>query len=173
VALRAVGILGILLDALNCRKEVYVENAAYQVGQVLALADRIHKDYCVVVRKGSVPNSLIGTGLMRRALDNPAGALADLAERMIEYLRWAKTAEPPKPPDNSMPEQEQKRRKWMRRAYFEARDALKLYEPLASKLGNADLPVECTDVMKAQLLLGFLASPPLATDDQDGKEGAK
>lgn len=172
-ALRAVAVLGILLDALDCRKEVYMENAPYQVGQVLALADTIHKDYCVVVRKGSLPNSLIGTGLMRRALDSPAAALAELAERMIEYLRWAKTTAPPKPPDRNMPEQEQKRQKQMRRAYFETCDALKLYQPLAAALGNAVLPIECTDVMKAQLLLGFLASPPESGDEEDRKDGEK
>jgi hypothetical protein len=164
VALRAVGTLGILLDALNCRKEVYMENAPYQVGQVLALADTIHKDYCVVVRKGGVPNSLIGTGLMRRALDNPAGALADLGERMIEYLRWAKTAEVPRDAGENDPR---------RIAVLEARKRLRQYQPLAAKLGIAVLPTECTDIMKAQLLLGFLASPPMAADDQDGKEGEK
>lgn len=170
-ALCGVAVLGILQDALKFRKEVYMQNAPFQVGQVLAMADTIHKDYCVVVRKGRLPNSLIGTALMRRALDNPAAALADLAERMLEYLRWAKTAEVPKPPDGSVPEQEQKRRKCMRRACFEARDVLKLYEPLAFILGNAALPIECTDVMKAQLLLGFLASPPESGENQDGHDG--
>lgn len=167
VALRAVGVLGILLDALNCRKEVYMENAPYQVGQVLTLADTIHKDYCVVVRKGSMPNSLIGTGLMRRALDNPAAALADLGERMIEYLRWAKTAEVPRDAVENDPR---------RIAVLEARKRLRQYQPLAAKLGNAALPIECTDVMKAQLLLGFLASPPEGGENQynqDGKEGEK
>lgn len=164
VALRAVGVLGILLDALNCRREVYVENTPYQVGQVLALADTIHKDYCVVVRKGSMPNSLIGTGLMRRALDSPAAALADLGERMIEYLRWAKTAEVPRDVAENDPR---------RIAVLEARKRLRQYQPLAAKLGVAVLPTECTDIMKAQLLLGFLASPPMGADDQDGKDGEK
>jgi hypothetical protein len=164
VALRAVGMLGILLDALKCGKEVYVENASYQVGQVLALADTIHKDYCVVVRKGSMPNSLIGTSLMRRALDNPAGALADLGERMIEYLRWAKTAEVPRDAGENDPR---------RIAVLEARKRLRQYQPLAAKLGIAVLPTECTDIMKAQLLLGFLASPPVDADDEVGKEDGK
>lgn len=164
VALRAVAVCGILLDVLNCRKEVYVENAPYQVGQVLALADTIHKDYCVVVRKGSMPNSLIGTSLMRRALDNPAGALADLGERMIEYLRWAKTAEVPRGAGENDPR---------RKAVLEARERLRQYQPLAAKLGIAVLPIECSDVMKAQLLLGFLASPPNAGDDEERQEDKK
>jgi hypothetical protein len=166
-ALRGVAVLGILLDALNCRKEVYMENAPYQVGQVMALADTIHKDYCVVVRKGSLPNSLIGTGLMRRALDNPAAALAELAERMLEYLRWAKTVEVPQGAAESDPR---------RIAVLEAKKRLRQCQPLAAKLGNAALPIECTDVMKAQLLLGFLASPPEGGENQNGhdeKDGDK
>jgi hypothetical protein len=161
-ALRGVAVLGILLDALNCRKEVYMENAPYQVGQVMALADTIHKDYCVVVRKGSLPNSLIGTGLMRRSLDNPAAGLAELAERMLEYLRWAKTVEVPRGAAESDPR---------RKAVKEAKETLRKYQPLAAKLGNAALPIECTDVMKAQLLLGFLASPPEGGENQDGHDG--
>jgi len=166
-ALRAVSVLGILLDALACRKEVYMESAPYQVGQVLALADTLHKDYCIVVRKGSLPNSLIGTALMRRALDSPAGALADLAERMIEYVRWAKTAE------ISSKWEENDRKKI---AVWEARKKLRQYQVLAARLGTAELPTDCSDVMKAQLLLGFLASPPFDAEDEDnhdGKEGRK
>jgi hypothetical protein len=163
-ALRSAAVLGILLDALKCRKEVYMENAPFQVGQILALADTIHKDYCVVVRKGSMPNSLIGTGLMRRALDNPAGALADLGERMIEYLRWAKTAEVPQDAGENNPQ---------RIAVLEARKRLRQYQPLAARLGIVPLPTECTDTMRAQLLLGFLASPPVHAAEEDGKEGEK
>lgn len=101
---------------------------------------------------------------MRRALDNPAAALADLGERMIEYLRWAKTAEVPGDAAENDPR---------RIAVLEARKRLRQYQPLAAKLGIAVLPTECTDIMKAQLLLGFLASPPMGADDQDGKDGEK
>ncbi len=133
-----------------------MEDAPFQVGQVLALADTLHKDYCVVVRKGQLPNSLIGTSLMRRALDSPAGALADLSERIIEYLRWAKTAQVA----DSWPQDDQKRI-----AVNEARKKLRQYEPLADKLGKLELPGETNDMMKAQLLLGFLASQP--AEDQN------
>lgn len=149
-ALRAVAVLGILLDALGSRKEDYMKEAPYQVGQVLALADTLHKDYCTVVRKGELPNSLIGTSLMHRALDSPSGALGDLGERMLEYIRWAKVAQPSDdwPPDDQR-----------RIAVNQARKTLRQYQPLAEALGTCDLPNECNDVMKAQLLLGFLANP--------------
>ncbi len=163
VALRAVAVSAILLDALGHRKEQYMKNAPYQVGQVLALADTLHKDYCTVVRKGQLPNSLIGTSLMRRALDNPAAAVADLGERMMEYVRWAKTAQTPQGEE----------REQQRIAVNEARKKLRQYQPLAATLGAADLPIEVDDVAKAQLLLGFLASPPDEKHGQNGKDSTQ
>jgi hypothetical protein len=157
-ALRTVAVLGILLDALGSEKENYMKDAPYLVGQVLALADTLHKDYCIVVRKGQLPNSLIGTSLMRRALDSPAGALADLGERMIEYVRWAKTAQVPQ----DLAKEDQRRI-----AVNEARKKLRQYQPLAAELATLDLPTECNDLMKAQLLLGFLASPPAQEQDDE------
>jgi len=140
IALRSVAFLGILLDALGARKDVYMKESAFLVGQALALADTLHKDYCTVVRKGAMPNQLIGTGLMRRALDNPAGALADLAERILEYLRWAKTAEE----RMDWPEGDPKRI-----AVREARKKLRQYQYIAENLATRDLPTQCDDVMKA------------------------
>ncbi len=160
-ALRAVAILGILLDAFESRKEEYMKEAPYQVGQVLSLADTLHKDYCIVVRKGQLPNSLIGTSLMRRALDNPAAALADLSERIIEYIRWAKTAQI----SQDWPENDQRRI-----AINEARKRLRQYQLIADRLGACDLPIECDDVMKAKVLLGFLALPPSEEQTYEGKE---
>jgi hypothetical protein len=150
-ALRAVAVLGILLDALESRKEDYMKDAPYQVGQVMALADTLHKDYCTVVRNGQLPNSLIGTSLMRRALDSPEGALADLSERMMEYIRWAKVVQI----STDWPQDDPRRI-----AVNEARKKLRQCQSLAEALGTCDLPKECNDVMKAHLLLGFLANPP-------------
>jgi hypothetical protein len=157
VALRTVAVLGVLLDALNSRKEDYMKETPYQIGQILALADTLHKDYCTFVRRGQMPNSLIGTSLVRRALDNPAGALADLGERMIEYVRWAKIVQI----SNDWPQDDQKRI-----AVNEARKKLRQYGSLAAALDSGNLPTECNDVMKAQLLLGFLANPPEENQDK-------
>ena len=160
-SLRAVAMFGIILDALGSRKENYMKDAPYKIGQILALADTLHKDYCVVVRRGQLPNSLIGTSLMRRALDNPVGALADLSERITEYVRWAKVA--------------RMSREWEKNdqrkiAVNEARKKLRQFQPLATELGSCDLPVECNDVMKAHLLLGFMASSPVEEQNDEGKE---
>ncbi len=159
-ALRAVATAAILLEVLGEHKEQYVNNAPYQVGQVLSMADTLHRDYCTVVRRGQLPNSLIGTALMRRALDNPAAAVGDLGERMMEYVRWAKTAHPPQGDER---EQE-------RIAVHQARKVMRRYQPLASSLGTIKLPTESDDVEKAQLLLGFLASPPVEDQEQDGRD---
>jgi hypothetical protein len=150
-SLHVTAMFGILLDALNIKKEVYMKDAPFLVGQVLSLADTLHKNYCIVVRKGQMPNILIGTSLMRRALDNPAGAMADLSERIMEYLRWAKVAQV----SDDWPQDNQKRI-----AVNEARKKLRQYQPLAKELSDCELPLECNDVMKAQVLLGFLATPP-------------
>jgi len=161
-ALRAASILGILLDALGQGKDTYMEKPAFQIGQVLALADTLHKDYCAVVRKGKMPNTLIGTALMRPAMDNPVGALADLAERILEYVRWAKTA--PEPREDEKDDSK-------RIAVREARKTLRRYQPLATALGEQSVPDECSETMKAELLLGFLASPQDTQDNRkDGQE---
>lgn len=129
-----------------------MKDVAFQIGQVLSLADTLHKDYCIVVRQGQMPSTLIGTSLMRRATDNPTGALADLSERIMEYVRWAKIAQI----SSDWPADDQRII-----AINEARKRLRQYQALADSLGNAALPKEANDLMKAQLLLGFLATPPV------------
>lgn len=150
--LRAISMIGIILNTFGYRKEVYMKDVAFQIGQALSLADTLHKDYCIVVRQGQMPNTLIGTSLMRRAMDNPTGALADLGERMMEYVRWAKIAQI----SNDWPADDQRKI-----AISEARKRLRQYQALADSLGGAALPKEANDLMKAQLLLGFLATPPV------------
>lgn len=89
VALRAVALLGILLDALGRSKEVYMDETAFQLGRLLSLADTLHREYCVHVRKGSIPPQLIGNALMPAAADNPEDAIDRLRERMNIYQAWA------------------------------------------------------------------------------------
>ena len=51
--------LGILLFELGRKKEEYMKDAAFGVGQLLSLADTLHKDYCIAVRGGSLPPSVM------------------------------------------------------------------------------------------------------------------
>lgn len=144
-ALRAVSTLGIALYALQSKKEDYMHESAFQVGQLLSLADRLHRCYCMVVRSGAMPPSLIGNAVFDAALDNPERALALLADRIRVYLAWASTAEPAG--------DEQKRI-----ATLEAKKILRLYRPLAAALHEQGVPDRCGDIQKAHLLLGYLAA---------------
>jgi len=88
-ALRAVAVLGILLDALGRERNTYMNDTAFQLGRLLALADTLHREYCVHVRNGSIPPQLIGNALMSAAADNPEDAIDRLRERMTIYQAWA------------------------------------------------------------------------------------
>ena len=89
IALRAVSTLGILLDAIGRRKEMYMSGTAFLVGRLLSLADTLHREYCKHVRGGDIPPQLIGNGLMPAAADNPKDAVDRLRERMMTYKAWA------------------------------------------------------------------------------------
>lgn len=80
---------------------------------------------------------------------------------MMEYVRWAKVAQVPQ----EWPTDDQRRI-----AVNEARKKMRQYQPLAERLGGADLPTQSNDIIKAQLLLGFLASPPADEQATDGEE---
>lgn len=97
-ALRAVALLGILLDALGRDKETYMKDTAFNLGRLLSLADTLHREYCVRVRKGQgdksgIPPQLIGNALMSAAADNPEDAIDRLRERMGIYQAWANKGE--------------------------------------------------------------------------------
>lgn len=153
-ALRAVSTLGIALYVLQSKKEDYMHEAAFQVGQLLSLADRLHRCYCTVVRGGAMPPNLIGNSVFDAALDNPERALALLAERVRVYLAWASTAEPAG--------DEQKRI-----ATLEAKKILRLYRPLAAALHEQGVPDSCGDILKAHMLLGYLAGQESETRTEE------
>jgi hypothetical protein len=162
-ALRGVAVAGILLHAQNRLKEDYMSSAAFDIGQFLRLADILHKDYCIVVRKGSLPPSLIGNAMMPTAAENPRRAVADLYDRMRVYAGWAQTA---RDPTDALGNDERLI------AVRQARKTLRRYEPLAARLASATLPERCDNAMKAEMLLGYLAKiqDTLPTDkEQDGE----
>ena len=138
-----------------------MKEAAFQIGQMLALADTLHKDYCIAMRNNSLPSSLIGNAAMPRALDNPCQALADLADRMRLYTGWAKVAQEPL---SEGADTEKKRI-----AVREARKILRRYQSLTARLHELGLPENCDDLMRAHLLLGYLASPK-ALDIEESEE---
>jgi hypothetical protein len=139
--------IGIVLHALNSRKEVYMTGSAFAIGRMLALADDIHRCYCEVVRDGSIPPSLLGNSLLSMAMENPTRALAVLGDRLRIYIGWVKTTKE----QNGASEERQI-------AIRMARNRRLQYEDFVEKVHEQGLPTKMDDVAKAHLLLGYLAS---------------
>jgi hypothetical protein len=153
---QTLSLIGSLLYAMNSNVKNYVEESAYQVGRLLAMMDELHKCYCMAVRDGDVPNSLIGNGLLGRAADSPAQALAELSERSRIYMGWAKSVD--------VTDFGEKARK-KNIAIYSARKVLRLAAPLCEQLhATGSLNAEMSTVQKAHLFLGYLA-PILGQED--------
>lgn len=140
-ALRAVALLGILLDALGREKGGYMNDTAFQLGRLLSLADTLHREYCVHVRKDSIPPQLIGNALMPAAADNPEDAIDRLRERMNIYQAWATKV--------SGEEEKYRVAKWAVGQMGDICHAIK-----------RPLPIKTDQTFRAELFLGYLARPP-------------
>ncbi len=130
-------VLGLLLMKTGRDKERYMHDSFYLIGQAMNLADTLHAEYCKHVRGGDVPPVLLGNSLMRSALANPQGAFDQLAERLLVYQAWARSAQT----DNS------RLAKWV----------LGRYGEVARNLHQAGIPQTVTPAGKAEMLLGYLA----------------
>jgi hypothetical protein len=144
-ALRAAALLGILLDALARKKEVYMNDTAFQLGRLLALADTLPREYCVHVRKGSIPPQLIGNALMPAAADNPEDAIDRLRERINIYQAWAMKSSG----------DEYRLAKWAVGQMGDICHAIK--RPLPTKTDQA---------FRAELFLGYMARTPKENDQR-------
>lgn len=116
-----------------------MRSSPFLIGQLLGLADTLHREYCNHVRKGQIPSQLIGNAAMAAALNNPTAALARLSERIIPYQAWA----------NSVSGDGVGLAKW----------TLQQFSRVAKELGEQTIPERCSDAEKAQVLLGYLARP--------------
>ena len=129
---RGIPTLGILLLKLKHTKGHYMSNTPYQIGQLLALVDDLHYEYCQRERDGAIASQLLGNAMMRIAYDNPQRALQTLFLRLMPYLNRAKTW---------------KEKPW---AYWPIRE-------LGDELRQASFPTPPSEADRAQLLLGYLA----------------
>ncbi len=143
-----VALIAILLDLLEIRKEHYMQDAAYNVGQLLKLADLLHREYCIQVRNGGVPSQLMGNELLSITAENPIEGINRLRERMKIYQAWA----------NTTYGENTKLAKWI----------LKQLAEVSAKIAKAGLTDHFTPVEQAQVLLGYLAALP-----GEGKQQAK
>jgi len=144
-ALRAVALLGILLDALGRKKEVYMNDTAFQLGRLLALADTLHREYCLHMRKGSIPSQLIGNALMPAAADNPEDAIDRLRERINIYLAWALKSSGEK--------------------YGLAKWAMGQMGDICYTI-KRPLPTKTDQAFRAELFLGYMARSPKENDQR-------
>ena len=149
-ALTACSMIGLVLHALNSRKENYMQDSVFAIGKMLALADDIHRSYCEIVRGGSLPPSLLGNSLLSTAMANPARAMAVLGDRLKIYVGWAKTVKEPQGTDKDV--------EASRIAIRTARKRLVQYGPFAESVADQGLPTKMDDMAKAHLMLGYLAS---------------
>ena len=147
--LRAVGLLGIMLNKTGTTKESLMESVEFNLGKLAKLMDVLHRQYSLIVSK-RLPGQLIGGESMRRMSGNPEVELARLYQRSSPYLNWLKT--------------KYHQGKWLEIELAETADKLR-----SGLYGHS-----MNDAGKAMLLIGYLASldsePMVKTEDNQQQE---
>jgi len=144
---KSLSLIGTLLHAMNSTPNHYMKETAYLVGKLLATMDELHKCYCISERKGDIPPTLIGNGLLGRAADSPEMAFDELCERSRIYLGWAKSVQ-----------LSGKETEAVKIAVNSARKLLRIVEPIATELHqSAKLNQPMSAEGKAHLFLGYLS----------------
>ena len=146
-ALLLPSIFGLLLARLGRLKGDFMKGPPFLVGRLLSLADQLHLQYCQGVRKGQVPPQLVGNALMATALEQPTKAVAMLSQRILPYQAWARTVQ--------------------------GGDEVRLAKYFLGELGRVsaelkdiELPPNCGDAEKAEMLLGYLARSDKDTESK-------
>lgn len=152
-------VFGLFLYKCGHKKEDYMENTAYLVGQVLRISDELHALYCNCVRDGNIPPQLAGNSMFVTASEMPAQALSQLSTRMNPYISWAKQY-------RTKNISEKGKESWRAGWY------LGLYEEVANKLHFAlTNSTKFDDFSKAEVFIGYLATFPKrakpSTDDAE------
>jgi hypothetical protein len=135
-------VLGLCLSKLGIERGDYMHSTAFLVGKLLALADLLHREYCLDVRKGSIPTQLVGNALMPTALENPQQAVARLSERLYVYKSWVDKSYSSKEPSEK---------------YALARWAVKHMGLVSRQLSEQGLGTRTSEADRAQMLLGYLS----------------
>jgi len=144
---KSLSLIGTLLHALNSTPNHYMKETSYLVGKLLAAMDELHKCYCISERKGDIPPTLMGNGLLGRAADSPEMAFDELCERSRIYLGWAKSVQ-----------LSGKETEALKIAVNSAKKLLRIVEPIAAELHqSATLKQSMSAEGKAHLFLGYLS----------------
>jgi hypothetical protein len=167
-SLRTITILGVLLHKFGRNKELYMNETAFKLGQLLAAADVVHIGYCADVRGGDTPPSLLGNQVFTMAQTAPAKALAALCRRWKPYDGWAKKAARQRQRADELVRSKlaaDQQRGWDIRVGIRLAREIK---PLAEEIA-ANLPETAPDdVFRAELLLGYIAGLPKAQKEESG-----
>ncbi len=155
--LDTISVLGLLLNELARKKEGYMNDVAFQLGQLLAGADVLHRGFCEHQRGGSIPSALLGNQALALAQRSPVAALNMLCNRWRVYAGWAEknraSAEIPSP---ELP-REEKDRAW---AVYQGVTISRKLRPLAQSLHGCALPDRADNRFRAEMLLGYIAGSP-------------
>jgi hypothetical protein len=161
-ALDSVSVIGLLLHQIRRKKEVYMDDVAFQLGQLLAGADILHRGFCEDQRRGSIPSALLGNQALALAQRSPVAALNVLCNRWRVYAGWAeKNRNSIAKPDQAQPK-DRKERDEMQRHWAVYRGVTIVWKlrQLAQGLHGGPLPDRADDRFRAELLLGYIAGPP-------------
>jgi hypothetical protein len=165
-ALKSITWIALLLHKLGRSKEVYMSEAAFKLGQLLAAADVVHAGYCADLRGGDVPPTLLGNSVLTMAQNNPTKALAVLCGRWKPYGAWTKrTAAARATADRlvATKDRAEQDRGWaIRRALSHAGRI----SDIAAGLSRA-LPERADEVFKSELLLGYIVGLPKIENPDD------
>lgn len=115
-----------------------MQSVYYRIGLLLSLVNTLHRQYCLVVRKGEIPTTLLGTSAYNVALGNPTRALSMLSQRIAPYLSWAE------------------RLKGERGGL--AHWAVSGFGKISATINAAELPTSTNEEQRAAMLLGILVS---------------
>lgn len=179
--LRSITLLGVLLHKLNQEKEVYMSGTAFRLGQLLAVVDAVHAGYCFDVRGGAIPPSLLGNQVFVMAQTAPVKALATLCRRWKPYAGWARKNNTYQMPDRFTNDQGQwKKRSELKtdaeREEFDKAAAIVVAVSQGRKVASiteklaGQLPNQCDDIFRAELLLGYMTGIPRNQRDDDEQE---
>lgn len=144
-------VVGLLLYRHGSLKEVYMNESAFLVGQMLKAADELHALYGKIVRN-DVPSSLVGASMLVTMADMPIRAFGQLLTRMSPYLTWAKSYQHQNIADEG---KESWRVRWL----------LGSFEKITSQLHKVlEESVRFNDYEKAQFFIGYMAAFPKRDD---------
>ncbi len=157
-------LLGMLLYWMNHRKDDYMNDYPFLLGQMLKASDYLHELYCIKVR-GDKPESLpqlIGGSLYTSAADFPNQTLVQLLQRMKPYLNWARSN---RGAFLEITKKSGENVEGPTAGYY-----LSVFTQIANRLSPVlKAETRFSDVEKAQLFLGYLASFPKKEDPQPQK----